>query len=167
MDDIQLAKIIRTSIKSGEIDRVVELIEDDKARLRMHTPFGTWLHVAAAHGRLDIAKFLVSEGSEIEAHGSTANGTPLLAAASNGHIEIVNYLLSLGAKMEVDLPERNPLFAAIDNGHLEIAKALIDAGIDTTVKYEGTSGKTKDALSYARDWGRKDIEALILKRQKK
>jgi len=65
------------------------------------------------------------------------------------------------------LPERNPLFAAIDNGHLEIAKALIDAGIDTTVKYKGTSGKTKDALSYARDWGREDIEALILKSEKK
>jgi len=34
--------------------RVVQLIEDDKARLHMDTPFGTWLHVAAGHGRLDI-----------------------------------------------------------------------------------------------------------------
>lgn len=161
MDANQVAKEIRTAIKKGDADMVIGLIQGDETRLNMDTPFGSWLHVAATHGKLDIVKRLVAIGADIEAHGSTANGTPLLAAASSGNVEIVRYLLDLGATMEVDRSERNPLFAAIDGRHTEVAKVLIEAGINTKIGYKDSSGKARDALSYAREWGSSEIAAML------
>ncbi|MDM5155440.1 hypothetical protein QUF88_16995 [Bacillus sp. DX1.1] len=48
MDNINIAKEIRSAIKLGNAERVVELIGNDIERLNMMTPFGTWLHVASS-----------------------------------------------------------------------------------------------------------------------
>jgi hypothetical protein len=162
MDEKQVAKEIRTAIKQGDADKVMSLIGSDKARLQMMTVFGTWLHVAASLGKLEIVKRLVELGADVNARGGIAGGTPLHEAASDGHLDIVRYLLSQRAEMDVSEPERNPLFGAIHGGHTVIAKLLIDSGIDTHVKYSGERMKDMDALAFAREWGREEIIALLI-----
>lgn len=125
------------------------------------TPFGTWLHVAASKGELNIVKKLIELGSNINVIGGVYGGGALNEAASAGHIDIVSYLLSCRADMDVSEPERNPLFGAISNGHVDIAKLLIESGTDTEVKYSGESMKDMDALTFAREQGQEEIVKLL------
>ncbi len=90
-------------------------------------------------------------------------GTALNLAALEGHIDIVRYLLSQGATLDTQDPAWNPLFSAIQGGYIDIAALLIDHGIDTKRKYMGTSGKEKDARSFAVDQGKPEIAALLEK----
>jgi uncharacterized protein len=161
MDSIQIAKEIRSVIKRGDADRVIDLIGSDKERLTMTTPFGTWLHVAASHGQTEIVKRLVEMGQDVNTYGGIAGGAPLSLAAAQGHLDIVKYLLSHGAQLDVSEPERNPLFSAIYGGHTAIAKLLIDHGIDTHVKYSGTSMRDMDALAFAQERGQHQIAELL------
>src|SRR5262249_50604825 len=138
------------------------LIEEDIARLRMMTAFGTWLHVAADFGELPIVELLIGLGADINAVGGVSGGSAIYQAASEGHVDVVRYLLSKGATLDVNEPTRNPLFAAIYGGHFAVAKLLIESGIDTSVKYTGDNMKNMGALAFAREWGRPDIIKLLL-----
>ncbi len=159
--DNQVHKDIRTAIKQGNLEQVVSLIAEDEARLKMMTPFGTWLHVAASFGQLTIVKKLIEMGLDVNAYGGTAGGGALHRAASAGHENVVRYLISCGAMLDVSEPERNPLFGAIYGDHTAIAKLLIDSGIDTHIRYTGESMKDMDAIAFAREWGRSDIVELL------
>jgi ankyrin repeat protein len=161
MDDKHIAREIRVAIKLGDVDKVSSLIGHAMARLDILTPFGTWLHVASAHGQLEIVKLLLNLGIDININGGISGGGPLNEAASEGHIEIVKYLLSNGAKLDVTEPEKNPLFSAIHGGHVAIAKLLIDKGIDTHVKYSGSSMTNMDALAFARERGQDEIAKML------
>jgi hypothetical protein len=161
MIDKQIHKEIRSAIKEGDVEKLTALLGSDKDRLNMMTPFGTWLHVAASCGKLDVVKRLLERGADVNAYGGTAGGGPLNVAASEGHLDVVRHLLSHGAHLDISEPERNPLFSAIYGGHPEIAKVLIDAGIDTTVRYTGESMKGMDALAFAHERGQSDIEKLL------
>jgi uncharacterized protein len=161
MDNKQVIKEIHSAIKKGDTEKVVELINFDTERLNMMTPFGTWLHIAASRGKLEIAKKLVELGSDINMVGGVYNGGALNVAASEGHIDIVEYLLSRGAHMDVSEPEKNPLFGAISNGHIDTARLLIESGIDTEIKYNGEFMKDMDALAFAKEQGQKEIVKLL------
>ena len=161
MDDKQLAIDIRNAIKEGDLQKVASLIGSNKDRLTMMAPFGTWMHVAASHGKLPIVEHLVALGADINARGGIPGGSPLNEAASEGHLDIVRYLVSRGAEMDVSEPERNPLFSAIYGGHTAVAKFLIDSGINTHVKYTGKSMKNMDALAFARERGNREIAAFL------
>ncbi|MBY0599706.1 suppressor of fused domain protein [Bacillus bingmayongensis] len=157
MNHIHIAKEIRSAIKLGNTERVVELVGNDIERLNMMTPFGTWLHVASSKGRLEIVKQLIALGADVNQNGGVYGGGAINEAALGGHIDIVAYLLSCGAKMDVTEPERNPLFGAISNGHVDIAELLIKSGIDSSVKYSDD----RDALAFARELGQTEVVALI------
>ena len=167
MSGTQLAKELRTAIKQGDVQKMVTLINFDKSRLEMTTVFGTWLHVAALFGQLEVAKRLVEMGSNINARGGIWDGTPLNAAASQGYYDVVNYLLDQGAVFDVSDSTRNPLFSAIYGGHTAIARLLIDRGIDAHVKYTGEYMQNMDALAFACELGRTDIVKLLLAMENK
>ena len=157
MNHIHTAKEIRSAIKLGNTERVVELIGNDIKRLHMMTPFGTWLHVASSQGKLEIVKQLIALGADVNQNGGVYGGGAINEAASGGHIDIVIYLLSCGAKLDVSEPDRNPLFGAISNGHVDIAELLIKSGIDSSVKYSGD----RDALAFAREQGQTEMIRLL------
>ena len=161
MDSKLVAKEIRLAIKKGDVERVVELIGSDTELLNLMTPFGTWLHVAASRGELNIVKKLIELGLNINIPGGVYDGGALNEAASGGHIDVVRYILSHGSNLDLSEPEKNPLFGAISNGHVDIAKLLIDSGIDIGVKYTGESMKLMDALAFAREQSQEDIVKLL------
>lgn len=86
------------------------------------------LHDAAIKGDLELIKYLVAHGANVNRwtkHGST----PLLEAAAYGHLVIVKYLVDHGAN--VHIPGRyglTPLHWACIEDHLEIVEYLIEHG---------------------------------------
>jgi len=163
MNEVLLkAAEIRSAIQHSDLEKVVALIEADLATLQMMTPFGTWLHLAATAGTIDIVKYLVDAGIEVNTRGGTFKGSAINLAASNGHIEIVRYLLEQGAEMDVSEPERNPLFAAIYGGNLAVVELLVSSGIDYCVKYTGESMTNMDAIAFAYERGQKEIADYLL-----
>lgn len=156
-------KLIRNAIKRSDLSDVISLLRNDEALFHLDTPFGTWLHMAAAHGTLEIVKWLIEHGADVNARAATIESRPLDEAASNGHPEIVKYLIDSGATLDVSDSVRNPLFGAIVGGmsdaHTEVAKILIDSCIDTTIRYPNLSNM--DALEYAKEWGRDSIVKLL------
>ncbi len=125
------------------------------------TPFGSWLHVAADFGNLELVKALVALGADVNQRGGTFGGTPINLAASKGHKEVLEFLLGCGAELDESEPERNPLFSAIYGGHIEIVRLLLDAGINHRISYTGESMKNMDALAFARERGQSDIAAFL------
>jgi len=165
MSDIRVPtwRSVRKAIKEGDLPEVVRLIAGDPATLRTDTPFGTLLHMASTHGKVDIVRWLVSQGLNVNIRAATIEGRPLEEASANGHVEVVRYLIESGASLDVEDSVRNPLFAAIVGGasesHTEVAKVLINSGIDTSVRYPNL--RNMDAMEFAAEWGRDDIVALL------
>lgn len=163
MSETEVLMPIHRAIKQGNLPEVTRLIADDRSRLCMWTPFGTWLHDAASHGKLDIVNWLLSQGVEINAFNESNERPPLGDAAAEGHVEIVEALIKAGATLDVSDSVRNPLFAAIVGGvsdsHTAVARILIDSGIDTTVRYPNL--ENMDALEFAKEWGRRNIVELL------
>lgn len=159
--DNQIAQEIRTAIKHGDLGHVKSLLGADAARANMMTPFGTWLHVAASFGKLEIVECLVDAGADLNRNGGILRGAAIKEAASKGHTEIVKYLLARGAKPDVSAMDKNPLFGAIYGGHIEVVKVLIASGIDVSVKYHSRNRNDWDAVAYTKERGQLEIAALL------
>jgi ankyrin repeat protein len=161
MDDIEIQRQIRTAVREGDLQRVRSLIGDSMALLQVMTPFGTWLHVAAKAGQLEVVKALLELGADTNAKGGTFRGAPINLAASAGWEPIVRLLIEVGAELDVSEPERNPLFGAIYGGHLDVVKLLIERGSDYRVRYTGESMKDMDAVAFARERGHLEIARYL------
>ncbi|MEG7843923.1 ankyrin repeat domain-containing protein [Bacillus mobilis] len=161
MDKIQFAKRIRDSIKSGQLNTLKDLLEREPKMLEYTTPFGTWLHVATAHGQLEIIEYLINSGINIHAKCGTFSTNALERAATKGHLHIVEYFIKHQVEMDTSEPDRNPLFAAIYSGHFEIVKLLVMNGIDITIKYSGNNMKEMDAYMFAVERGEMEIAEYV------
>ncbi|QIW19785.1 ankyrin repeat domain-containing protein [Bacillus thuringiensis] len=161
MDKIQFAKRIRDSIKSGQLNTLKDLLEREPKMLEYVTPFGTWLHVATAHGQLEIIEYLINSGINIHAKCGTFSTNVLERAATKGHLHIAEYFIKHQVEMDTSEPDRNPLFAAIYSGHFEIVKLLVMNGIDITIKYSGNNMKEMDAYTFAVERGEMEIAEYV------
>jgi ankyrin repeat protein len=161
MEEKKLAKDIRAAIKKGDLSGVENLINANRESLNMMTPFGTWLHVAATFGKLDIIKFLIDAGIDVNRYGGTFDGGAINHAAAEGHIYVVEFLLENGAVLDVSESKINPLFAAIYGGHLNIVKLLINKGIDFKIKYTSDTMENMDALAFAKERGQTQIAEYL------
>ncbi|HYD86813.1 MAG TPA: ankyrin repeat domain-containing protein [Vitreimonas sp.] len=117
-----------------------------RARSKMSTAFGSWLHCAAVNSSREIAAFFLERGVDIESN--QCRHTPLFTAAQNGNAEVATFLIEAGAKLPVE-DLRNPLIAAVNSNSPAIAVMLLDAGIDPTPTYDFGVGK-HDAEGWAR-----------------
>lgn len=61
----------------------------------------TLLHWAALNNRLDVAKYLISKGAQVDAMGGALNATPLNWAIRDNKLEMVVLLLSYGAQPSI------------------------------------------------------------------
>ena len=94
MDKNILAKVIRKAVKNGQLNIVDELLKKEPEMLTWVTPFGTWLHIAAAHGQLEIVKYLINAGLDVNAEGGTFSTNALERAASKSFLDIYNTSLT-------------------------------------------------------------------------
>ncbi len=113
---------ICTACHIGDLDRVMELLDQDRSLANRVSEYVTYY---------------------------LGSGAPLKNAAAKGNIEIVNLLLDRGA--DPNLPEEgvaphgHALYSAVYNGHYEIAKLLLERGAYPNPPVESSA----DALSIA------------------
>ncbi|MBY0090801.1 ankyrin repeat domain-containing protein [Priestia aryabhattai] len=157
MDNKEKAVKTYDFIKNGDTEQAKEILITDKTLLKFITPFGTWLHVAARAGSLDMVKFLVEYGMDINTNEGVPKSAPIAHAASVGEFSIVQYLYDRGAILDVSDSSRNPLFSAIYGGHKEIVEYLVNQGIDISVQYTGENIEDMDAYRYAKEFGQTEI----------
>jgi ankyrin repeat protein len=89
----------------------------------------TLLHICTENGQVELAKFLLRAGADVNARGGSWERSPLHLAALHGHTEIAILLLKAGA----DVHSRNgtgktPLHDAVE--HPEMVTLLLEAGAD-------------------------------------
>lgn len=159
--DKEVMKSMRKAIKQGNLNLVKMLNEANEGLMDVNTVFGSWLHVASAHGQTDIVEYLINCGLDVNQNGDISGGTPVRSAAENGYLNIVELLYQNGAKFDVSEARKNPLFGAICDGHYEVAKFLIDKGIDITASYPIGTLENVDAYEYARQFGQLEIAEYI------
>lgn len=153
---------VMDAIKAGDSRGLSNILNANSRNADMVTPFGTWLHVAAAEGQLAVVEMLIDEfGLDIDAGGDVSDSSPINSAALEGHAEVVELLLHRGAKLDISEPNRNPLFGAILGGNVKIAKLLIDRGLDPNIKYTGASMRGTDALTFAKERAAVEFVSLL------
>ncbi|MCM3793678.1 MULTISPECIES: ankyrin repeat domain-containing protein [Priestia] len=161
METTHIAKAIRGAIKGRHLNKVRDLFEKNPEMLTLVTPFGTWLHVATAHGHLEIVQYLIRAGIDVNAQGGTFSTNALERAAAKGHIDIAKYLINHNIELDISEPDRNPLFAAIYNGHFEMVKLLVENHINISITYSGENMKEMDAYTFAIERGQIEIAEYL------
>lgn len=87
----------------------------------------TALTLACCGGFLEVARFLIEVGADIELGCST----PLMEAAQEGHVDLVKFLLSKGANVHAQTATGDTaLTYACENGHTDVADVLLSHGAD-------------------------------------
>lgn len=121
----------------------------------------TALHLAAHYGHEAIVKMLLAHGADPNARSQNdlAN-TPIHAAAAGGSrsLDALRTLLAHGA--DVNAAQHGgytALHAAAQNGDRAMVDLLLSSGADPT--FRSTDGR--DAASFARDKGHKEIVGLF------
>jgi len=130
-----LASDIHQAAKEGDLAKVKALLEKNEDLAEAKNKKGeTPLHSAASGGQLEVVKFLVSKGVDInlkENNGATA----LHLACYYGHRDAVEWLIDHGADKDVgDGDGSTPIFWAVHGGHKNIVELLIARGSDVNSK---------------------------------
>ena len=86
------------------------------------------LMLACDSGRLEIAKFIVSEGASVT--------SPIRAACGSGHLQVVQWLVESGA--DVRAMDNQPILLASANDHLEVVRYLVKVGADRSRLVHGS-----------------------------
>ncbi|MHB1458252.1 MAG: ankyrin repeat domain-containing protein [Armatimonadota bacterium] len=82
----------------GDLSSVKDLFSYDKSQANKEDPTGwTPLHYAAAGDHVDIAKFLIENGADINHKTSTDGKSALHWAAFHGNLPVIEQLVSMGA----------------------------------------------------------------------
>ena len=95
----------------------------------------TALCIAAEKGHLDVARYLVEQGANIE-KADRYGWTPLMFASFDGGIEVTRYLLEQGAERDKadSTYGLTSLHIAAQQGYLEITKLLMVYGADLNTR---------------------------------
>ncbi|MBN1598075.1 MAG: ankyrin repeat domain-containing protein [Bacteroidales bacterium] len=144
----------------GDLEAVKEKIENgakvDKKDIAGQTP----LMYAAEGGSIEVVKYLVEKGADVNAEsGSKGRGTALIYAAAANRFEVVKYLLENGADINATTPYQNEtaLVWSVAMGHTDVVKLLVEKGADQEIK--NRSGQT--VMDLAKQSGKEDVVKIL------
>ncbi|MUG98766.1 hypothetical protein F7734_43330 [Scytonema sp. UIC 10036] len=154
----------------GDVDVVRNAIFAGVDIDTVDTDGNSGLHLAILHDQLDVVRFLIEAGANIEIKHERYETTPLITAVTRGQLEIVQFLIDSGADVHVKHEGSTLLALAVEQAvswkqterklqYMDIIKTLIRAGVD--IKIKDFSGKT--AIEIATHKGEIEIVQLIRK----
>ncbi|MBR7158840.1 MAG: ankyrin repeat domain-containing protein [Alphaproteobacteria bacterium] len=143
--EYRLHKELFKAAGNGDIETVKELIAlDVNVSVNAYSaPFDEMhdsvLSLAISRGHIDMVKFLIDNGADVNGKGSSFLDTPVQAAVylgkANGGMEILEILIKAGADLNIpDKLNTTPLDNAIIYRQFEIASQLRAAGAMTEQK---------------------------------
>ena len=92
-----------SAIYDNNLQKVREYIESGKISVNENFPYGQKpLHKAAYSGKLEVIKYLVKNGADINAKTTGSLSTPLHRAIKRGHEDAAILLLDLGADPSIN-----------------------------------------------------------------
>ena len=99
------------------------------------------LHGASGAGRVEIVKFLITRGCDINAK-TTCGTTPLVSAICGKNYGVAKYLIAYGADVNATCDYGDPVIHYAINPHTvneetEIIKTLVAHGANINAKSEG------------------------------
>jgi len=129
---------IHTAAIEGDIDSVVEILENGMDINSTDDVGSTVLHYAVSGDGSEVAKYLVSNGAEVNSLDDYQN-SPLHLAAYEGNIKSAALLIKNGAHLNL-LNEENetPLHLAAEEGYEEMVKLLVSKGADVNEGFHNT-----------------------------
>lgn len=149
---------------SGDLEQVKRLIAQGANPHQHDNRYGrTAIHMAAMQGYLDIIKYLLSQGVEVQTQDT--NGlTALHLAVWKGRLASTKYLVSQGADINGNRNKGKftPLHISVIANHTDIAEWLLTASAGINAKT--SSGKTPQNL--AAEYRRHEIIDLFRQYEK-
>jgi ankyrin repeat protein len=127
-----LAQKINAISRSGDLSGLKALVDQEPALLRYQDDRGlTLLHGAAAAGRLEMARWLIEQGAEVDSRTAQMS-TPLMHAALSGKTEMVRLLIAKGADLGARDGYQRTAFILVgrETGDADMAAILLGAGAD-------------------------------------
>ncbi|KAJ3326283.1 palmitoyltransferase akr1 [Boothiomyces sp. JEL0866] len=116
----------------GALARVATLLEEGKVLVSDRDSGNvTALHWAAINNHVNVAKYLLDRGAELDALGGDLVATPFHWAARSGHVQMVTLLYAKGANLYIkDSQGYNALHLAVHAGHAMMIVYLLSIGMD-------------------------------------
>ncbi|KAF7269229.1 ankyrin repeat domain-containing protein 39 [Rhynchophorus ferrugineus] len=126
LDEMDFEKGIWFAAQSGDYDRVKKLINTKKYEVDQKDSAGyTALHYASRNGHLEICRYLIESGANIDGRTRSGQATALHRACTAGKLDIVDFLLSHNADLNLkDADGRTALDRATVSNRQDICKIL-------------------------------------------
>eukprot|EP00347_Sterkiella_histriomuscorum_P018928 403343627 len=162
----KLRPMLLSEAGQGKLELVKYLVEEcgenvNFDKFHKETP----LYRACEFGRLEVAKYLITQGANIELR-STLDMSPLMIASLNNFLEVVRLLLRYGAKptLNTNYGEPHELMVNISNQILTIIENEVDLRrIKNVLKYHqlGKQNKLRQDSQIFQKTNKNIIEKVI------
>ncbi|CAK8695537.1 unnamed protein product [Clavelina lepadiformis] len=149
---------IHDLVEDGDLVKVTEIIKlrPDLKEQRNEKGWNP-IHVAAAHGKLEILQWMSMNGFNLNAETPTGY-TALHMAAMHDHVQCVTALHARGVDLDaINIDQQTSLHLAAMSGHLETTKWLVAnrANIESRDLFQRT------ALDLARQYHHKEVAKFL------
>jgi uncharacterized protein len=121
------------ALRSGKVAVVKKYLDQG---LDVNEVFFAWssLQIATNHNQLEVVKFLIDKGANVDYVHPVTQMTALHLAAFDGHYEIAKYLISKGADVNLPMKGGVSILHAI---HLKGDKKMEDLLVSAGAKDDG------------------------------
>lgn len=159
---INLDNDLLRAVQDGDLEKVVELIENGANVNAMANDDWTPLLIALDQEYMDIAEELINAGADVNAKEKAGKFTVLMHAVASGNLDIVRKIIQAGANLDAKgkLGWTALMVASGHGGKADIVKELIKNGADVNVKSRLFGGDT--ALMIALVEGNKEIAETLI-----
>lgn len=142
------------SVISGHIEIIQHYIDAGFSSSSRNSKGVPMICLAIRNGHLDVVKFLICCGADINAISEDRHNTPLMDAASSGFLESIKLLVKEGSDLECQSKNgQTALILAVGHGDEEVSNYLLSVGAD----YEIKDSLGMSAKSYAKLFNKESI----------
>ena len=127
------------AVRSGNLQRVKTLVKADESLVSKPDDGTTPLHFAVRDARMEITKFLLEHGANVNAK-SKRGETPIFRARS---AQMARLLIEHGAKLDVKTENATAITNALRYNHRGVCKVLIESGQEIDFDSAIQLGETK------------------------